>query len=479
MKYFLMLLLTFLFLSSQSHPQYKTRYNPFSGTMVITVEGGATLEYTDYSKTKIDYLGKTSVDFFLPALSKSTFGIRLLGGGGFISGDNSKKRPSFFRTRMIYGGAGLIYTLALTEDIYPYLSAGALYMWFDPEGVNGINLVNNRRGSYDKKEFNYVGELGIRTLIADNLSININAALHASPNDYLDDIKAGKHNDVFWVASAGLSYAFFTEKDTDEDGIFDSKDLCPETPKGVMVDEFGCPLDSDKDGVADYIDKCSNTPANVKVDENGCPLDHDKDGIPDYLDICPETPNGVLVDKQGCPVDEDKDGVPDYLDKCKHTPAKVEVDKSGCPLDSDGDGVPDYLDECADTPKGSEVDSRGCIVFDEVTETVLSANTNFEFGKWDLLPSAYPVLDNLAEVMRLKPETVWRVEGHTDNVGSDKYNDKLSLDRAQAVVNYFSSKGIDRKRFEVAGLGKKYPVASNETEEGKSQNRRVVILKIN
>ncbi|QQS38337.1 MAG: OmpA family protein [Ignavibacteriales bacterium] len=167
------------------------------------------------------------------------------------------------------------------------------------------------------------------------------------------------------------------------------------------------------------------------------------------------------------------------MDKCKNTPAKVEVDQNGCPLDTDKDGVPDYLDECPGTPEGSEVDSRGCIIFDEVAETVLSANTNFEFGKWDLLPSAYPVLDNITEVMKLKPETKWRVEGHTDNVGSDKYNDRLSLDRAQAVVNYFVSKGIDRKRFDVAGLGKKYPVTSNDTEEGRSQNRRVVIIKIN
>ena len=104
----------------------------------------------------------------------------------------------------------------------------------------------------------------------------------------------------------------------------------------------------------------------------------------------------------------------------------------------------------------------------------MSANTNFEFGKWDLLPVAYPVLDNLAAVIKLKTDSRWRVEGHTDNVGSDKYNDKLSLDRAQAVA-----KGLDRTRFEVVKKKKKYPISENETEEGRARNRRVVILKIN
>lgn len=479
MKYFLVAFFIVLLVITESHPQSKSRYNPFSGTMVITVEGGATLEYTDYSKPKIDYLGKSSLEFFLPAISRSSFGIKLMGGGGFISGDNSAKSPAFFRTKLLYGGGGLVYALAVTDDIYPYMSAGAVYMWFDPEGVNGVSLVNARNKVYEKKEINYIAELGLRSLLTDNLSINVNAAVHISPNDNLDDIRAGKHNDIFWVASAGLSYAFFTEKDEDGDGVFDSEDMCPGTPGGVTVDDFGCPVDNDRDGVADYLDLCPSTPVNVKVDKNGCPVDYDGDRVPDYLDLCPDTPIGVTVDEHGCPLDEDKDGVADYIDNCKQTPAGVKVDKNGCPPDSDKDGVPDYLDQCPDTPAGSEVDESGCIVFENVTETVLSANTNFEFGKWDLLPSAYPVLDNLAAVIKLKAGSRWRIEGHTDDVGSDSYNEKLSLDRAQAVLNYLVSRGLDRTQFEVSGLGKRYPISDNDTEEGRSRNRRVVILKLN
>ncbi len=89
-------------------------------------------------------------------------------------------------------------------------------------------------------------------------------------------------------------------------------------------------------------------------------MDSDGDGVLDSLDKCPGTPKGVKVDAAGCPLDSDGDGVPDYLDKCPDTPKGVAVDSAGCPLDSDGDGVLDYLDKCPGTPKGAAVDAAGC-----------------------------------------------------------------------------------------------------------------------
>ncbi len=90
--------------------------------------------------------------------------------------------------------------------------------------------------------------------------------------------------------------------------------------------------------------------------------DSDNDGVPDNLDRCPNTPAGVKVDKNGCPIDSDHDGVPNYLDRCPNTPAGVKVDKNGCPIDSDHDGVPNYLDKCPNTPKGMKVDKNGCAI---------------------------------------------------------------------------------------------------------------------
>jgi len=88
--------------------------------------------------------------------------------------------------------------------------------------------------------------------------------------------------------------------DADGDGVADSKDQCPGTPKGVAVDAVGCALDSDGDGVADYQDKCPGTPPRTPVDDRGCPLDSDGDGVTDGVDQCPGTPKGVKVDAVGC-----------------------------------------------------------------------------------------------------------------------------------------------------------------------------------
>jgi OmpA-OmpF porin, OOP family len=105
----------------------------------------------------------------------------------------------------------------------------------------------------------------------------------------------------------------------------------------------------------------------------------------------------------------------------------------------------------------------------------LSGDTNFEFNKSTLLPSAYTVLDQLAESMKSNPDTRWRVEGHTDAVGSDSYNMDLSRRRAESVVNYLVSKGVDRNRLEIVPLGESTPIASNDTPEGRAMNRRVEI----
>ena len=92
------------------------------------------------------------------------------------------------------------------------------------------------------------------------------------------------------------------DKDSDGDGVLDSKDKCPNTPSGVKVDEAGCPFDSDKDGVLDYKDECPDTPIGVAVDEVGCPFDNDSDGVLNYKDNCPDTMQGLTVDAVGCPV---------------------------------------------------------------------------------------------------------------------------------------------------------------------------------
>lgn len=90
------------------------------------------------------------------------------------------------------------------------------------------------------------------------------------------------------------------QPDSDGDGVPNSRDKCPATPKGAPVDQHGCSLDSDKDGIPDYRDECPNTPAGSKVNERGCIPDSDNDGVTDNKDHCPNSPPGAKVNALGC-----------------------------------------------------------------------------------------------------------------------------------------------------------------------------------
>ena len=229
--------------------------------------------------------------------------------------------------------------------------------------------------------------------------------------------------------------------------------------------------DSDGDGVPDSLDKCPNTPIGVEVDANGCPLDSDGDGVPDHLDKCPDTPKGVKVDAKGCPLDSDGDGVPDHLDKCPNTPKGCKVDRNGCAPDSDGDGVKDCLDKCPNTPNGSKVDKNGCPLVGE--ELLIITGINFAFDSSALDKASQVLLERAVDNLKRNPQMKVLIEGHTDSVGDEDYNMGLSLRRAKAVEDYIVTQGIPEERMDVKGLGETDPLASNDTPEGRAQNRRV------
>ena len=164
--------------------------------------------------------------------------------------------------------------------------------------------------------------------------------------------------------------------------------------------------------------------------------------------------------------DSDKDGVYDCDDACPDTPMGVSVDAKGCPLDSDGDGVADYKDECPNTPKGAHVDARGCWVVQGVL---------FDTDKVNIKNEYVQELDDVVTVMNNNPGLKFEIQGHTDNVGSAAYNEKLSEKRAWAVKNYLLKRGISKDRLTSKGFGFNNPAATNNTVEGRALNRRVEI----
>jgi OmpA-OmpF porin, OOP family len=263
--------------------------------------------------------------------------------------------------------------------------------------------------------------------------------------------------------------------DTDGDGLADAEDACPKEPG--PRETGGCPIakDTDTDGTPDDIDRCPQDPEDKDgfQDEDGCPdADNDNDGIVDRSDACPNTPGAL--ENRGCPVlDKDADGVPDDVDRC---PAVAGLEaNAGCPdADRDGDTIVDRLDRCPDQfgapPDGCP--KKYTLVEVKKEKIEIKQQVHFATAKSRVLPDSFPLLDDVVLVLRDYPKMRISIEGHTDSVGPEAGNMRLSQRRADAVRDYVTAKGIDAARLETAGYGPTRPIASNKTERGRAQNRR-------
>ncbi len=144
-------------------------------------------------------------------------------------------------------------------------------------------------------------------------------------------------------------------------------------------------------------------------------------------------------------------------------------------LDSDGDGVNDCDDKCPDTKKGAKVNKDGCEIIADLT---LSAEVLFGFDKSNLTPAGKAALDDVAAQIKASPgDEMLTIVGHTDPIGSDKYNQGLSERRAHAVASYLSSKGVSSSRMNVVGRGESELVVQCKGRDiaCNAPNRRVEI----
>lgn len=174
------------------------------------------------------------------------------------------------------------------------------------------------------------------------------------------------------------------------------------------------------------------------------------------------------------PSDTDQDGVPDSADRCPSTPHGQRVDTNGCELDSDKDSVGDSVDACPDTEPGTRVDARGCELQTEIQLPLVT----FEYNSDRLQSQAFAALDEAVRTLRMNPDLRIEVAGHTDAIGSQAYNLELSQRRADAVRRYLVEKGVTNV-LTARGYGEDQPIADNDTDAGRAQNRRVVLRILN
>jgi outer membrane protein OmpA-like peptidoglycan-associated protein len=296
--------------------------------------------------------------------------------------------------------------------------------------------------------------------------------------------------DLMFKNNIGITYYIERKKvkDSDQDGVKDEMDKCPDTPKGETVNQEGCSesqLDDDKDGIANKLDKCPATPIGEKVNANGCSesqLDDDADGVSNQKDKCSNTPKGEKVNADGCSesqLDDDKDGINNLIDICKNTQAGQKVNAFGCALnqlDTDLDGVFDDVDKCPEE-KGDKL-TNGCPIVNKKIEKQIDdiANeVNFVTGKADLLVSSMTKLNELLIILFENPDLKIIISGHTDDVGNQESNFVLSERRAFSVLNYLAEKGIVKSRMTTLAFGEQQLKENQISDDARAKNRRVEI----
>jgi len=342
---------------------------------------------------------------------------------------------------------------------------------------------------------------------------------------------------VDYLVGVGLQYSWggaIAPKpvpDSDGDGVPDDMDKCPGTPPNTPVDANGCELDSDGDGVVDSKDKCPGTPPGTKVDADGCPIDGDADGdgVKDSKDQCPGTPAGSKVNDVGCEIGEI------ILRGVVFDTARTEITpQSALILDSVATGVASrpgtrieirgHTDDVGselmnmdlsrrraeavkaylvskgaraedlstvglgemqpivsnDTPENREKNRRVTLVFLDAGrlppgEELTLRGVTFRARSAQFTPADRLILDSVVGFVQARPSYAIEVQGHTDNASDDAASQTLSEARAKAVADYLVSKGVEPGRITAVGLGRSKPIASNDTEAGRSQNRRVTL----
>lgn len=237
--------------------------------------------------------------------------------------------------------------------------------------------------------------------------------------------------------------------------------------KAIALPTAPVQVDQDDDGVSNEIDECPERSGLLKY--KGCPVpDEDGDGINDENDLCPNA-EGVVKFK-GCPVpDTDKDGIPDDQDKCPTLSGLIRY--NGCAIpDTDMDGVHDEADQCP-TIAGI-AGNNGCEDLQPILNNIAAA-LKFEVGQANILAKSLQSLDTVVKIMEKYPHTSIVLSGHTDNTGTRKINDRLSILRAKKVQAYLVKKGLSINRTSLVGMADTQPIADNSTKKGRALNRRV------
>ena len=457
MKNFSKLLLVLLITIGYTNIQSQDNNNPWQfsfGINAVDLNADSETEFGEFFDVDENWNVSSGLSMF--TLSKYLGDNLSLGLSGSVNSISKFADSYVFINETTYFAGDLMLKYSLSEALNmqkmePFVGVGLGNTWMDSSSW----LTSN-------------ASVGMNYWFSDvwGLTAQVDYKMNMSDN--------GRGNTVMLDEGGTMRYSVgfavkFGGTDTDGDGIYDKHDACPEVPG---LEEFnGCP-DSDGDGIQDSEDTCPLLAGSLEYE--GCP-DSDGDGVSDNKDACPN--KAGLASLDGCP-DSDEDGIADSKDNCPNV-AGPKANK-GCPWpDSDGDSVLDKDDDCPS--EAGSVANNGCPEIypsDEALAQLVeySRTINFAFDSAKFTDGTPPVLDSIVEILMAYPKANFSVEGHCDNKGSKKVNQKISDKRANAVVEYLTNSGIAESRLTARGFGESTPIDSNDTREGRANNRRVEII---
>ena len=427
----------------QTFNNYVKPFSPESSfrTWSIGINVGVLTPYNIIQdKRSMDFTspnGELGYSVYIKKQILPSFGIQADFLAGKLSGDHSQPNAvgyapyNGFSTKLNYAASlSGNFTLANINwrhkqgFIQPYATLGAGLMGYKPtvtiHGGNGGSVTADQI-----KELYIPVGAGLKFNISPSINLDLGYQINFVNSDNIDGYDHGLGNDRFSYAHIGLEFAL---------GSRSKPQLASHNPVNSMRTE--------------YITE--DAMLNNSIQAQQAQIDAEK-AKNDKLRSDLDATNANLAKFT---VDSDGDGVPDFFDKCPNTPTGTKVDGSGCPLPVAKD-VKVYV---------TEADRK------VVREAI--KNLEFDFGKATIREHSYPSLDKVAQLLIDKNFSL-KLAGHTDNVGSDDANMRLSKDRAESIKAYLVSKGANASRIEATGYGKNQPIASNKTAKGRQMNRRV------
>ena len=318
---------------------------------------------------------------------------------------------------------GNINWISENNPVVPYVSVGGGLTSYKPVLTTTSGQQMNYKTSGSIKEFFIPVGLGIKIATAPGINVDLGYRMNFVDADNLDGYNAGPSKDKFSYAFAGIEFAI---------GNKSKPQLLTNNPAARLQSDLMDQNIALRNSVNDQLAKSAK--ANEETQAKVSALQEELDKFKK---------------------DSDGDGVSDYFDKCPNTAAGEKVDGTGCPL-----------------PKPQA--PQQVIITEDDKRIVKEAisNLQFDLGKATIRSTSYPSLDRVADIL-VKKNFSLKLAGHTDDIGSESANLKLSKDRAESVKSYLVSKGANPSRIEATGYGETQPIASNKTKEGRQQNRRV------